>query len=558
MGRIKEVDRKRVRHDKVRTGCDQCKSRRIKCPEDGDPCRRCTIAKLTCTFTNLPKRKDSNTEVQDKSHVGLPRTRSTSDGEDWTGHWTDDLPEITWSDSSTASPNSWQTYQAITPFTQAVTSRRTSKELEAIAAVCRSPSESLYANTFETTAYEFHNHWLKHYTSPRSQIPVDIWLQRIHQHAHYFPPLRDLVVAMGSIGLSLARGDDSSTHLSVLQKGHRYTHSAINALSTTRPPTIVMLYCAWIFWQLDLIRGELATSYMHVMSAKRIAAEATTVDQIDPRELAGLFGIGAPDWFGIDMTILPDAFLPNNPPIRRKRCALVLVRNSSRDLSDMILDVSVDRTILVTDGVRNRILDVLEEARGDLEWLLRKWNADVVAAEPDPNEPEEFGPAKWEPAPMVTDAGFTGILAASTSRDASLASDSGDSPDSTSSVKRSSKRASIVSLFKRSLDMVRESRFSPKAVAEFRMYCLQFVPQIVVLVAQTDLGMRHDEFLLVSRAANFKPSQRDLVDGKPGSTIDEFHNLGTDRPVYADYLVGIESLPSVAGFSPLMPTTTVC
>ncbi|KAJ5971568.1 uncharacterized protein N7479_001486 [Penicillium vulpinum] len=46
-------------HTKSRQGCDQCKSRRVKCDEKGPPCSNCISRELSCTYLRAPSRSDS-------------------------------------------------------------------------------------------------------------------------------------------------------------------------------------------------------------------------------------------------------------------------------------------------------------------------------------------------------------------------------------------------------------------------------------------------------------------------------------------------------------------
>jgi hypothetical protein len=47
------LSRRRQFHTKVRTGCDVCKARRIKCPEQRPVCQRCEAANRICTYTEV-------------------------------------------------------------------------------------------------------------------------------------------------------------------------------------------------------------------------------------------------------------------------------------------------------------------------------------------------------------------------------------------------------------------------------------------------------------------------------------------------------------------------
>lgn len=546
MGRIKEIDRKRVRHEKVRSGCDQCKKRRIKCPE-GEPCRRCVIARLDCTYTAAIKESDDGSRGKSHGPKRIPNPsaefKSTVDGQQWTDFWLEpDAPDSTWP----------ELHHVTRPLGDPSQKQWTTEWWNASSALYKTPNDTLFTGELETSGRGFQRYWLENYTAPRSVLALPVWMERIHQRAYHFPPLRDLIIAMGSIGLSLARGDDASTHLRVLQKTQKYVEAAVLGLSTAQLPTSVMLYCAWIFWQLDLIRGNLATSYLHVMSARKIAAEAPLGGEIDEIEIKGLFGIDEPDW-GIDMSMAPDAFLPANSAAKRKERALPLIRGTWTDISTMILDVNADVTIPAEGGTKEMVLKVLEDARSDLEWLLRKWTNDLAATKRD-QMPFwlDFGPLEDSPSLSATSARpkfiQKGAYMLNTENSPSLSGTAWTPPEAlqagaypyvlnptaiaspgsalaesdyppippldelsewhifsprsgsrASSSDINTPRPSFCSLFHRALKIARDDELSGKAIATFRIHCLQFVPQLVVLVAQTDLGMRHDEFLLLSR-----------------------------------------------------------
>ncbi|CAI7583536.1 unnamed protein product [Penicillium glandicola] len=60
-------------HTKSRNGCDQCRTRRVKCDEQGPPCSNCTTRELKCTYLKVAAARRATT-----NHLTPPS--STSDG----------------------------------------------------------------------------------------------------------------------------------------------------------------------------------------------------------------------------------------------------------------------------------------------------------------------------------------------------------------------------------------------------------------------------------------------------------------------------------------------
>lgn len=533
MGRIREENRKRTQHAKVRSGCDQCKKRRIKCGEEKPSCRRCVIAKLDCDYSNVPKAKVdaleegvTNLRFYDVEHEG-------SGGFDYSGDRRSSNSSTEYGQPAAYFYFNQFTYPTPESSAKGSISDDESSSSHALSAIRRnsdtrmvkSPSPSVFEGTFESSAKEYQFHWLTHYTAPRSVIPRDVWLQRIHQHAHHFEPIRDLIVAMGSIGLSLAQGHDEKTHHGVLQRVHKYTNHAILGLgsATAKVPTIVMLYCCWMFWQLDLIRGDLVNSYLHVQSAHKIAAEAAARgDPVDEAELGGLFGSTGPI-FMIDVGVCPAAFSAKNTPLQRQRAALPLIMGTIRDLSEMILRVSTDTNIPV--DARSEIVKTLEGCRKDEEWLLFQWAGNVASDDLDgaisshdgspengngsvqtPERDEVWLMQPWqmdlrdvvemqEVAPLCSRRFQLRVQQLIPDRDIIVGCS--PKPDEPSSEYR--QHPSIIDVYEKALDLAASQGFTPEAVASFKMYALQFALQISQLVGQDDYKMRQTLLRMLER-----------------------------------------------------------
>ncbi|KAJ5827628.1 hypothetical protein N7447_004391 [Penicillium robsamsonii] len=50
-------------HTKSRNGCDQCRSRRVKCDEQGPPCSNCTTRELKCTYLKVAAARRATTHL---------------------------------------------------------------------------------------------------------------------------------------------------------------------------------------------------------------------------------------------------------------------------------------------------------------------------------------------------------------------------------------------------------------------------------------------------------------------------------------------------------------
>ncbi|KAJ5490451.1 hypothetical protein N7453_011276 [Penicillium expansum] len=62
-------------HTKSRNGCDQCRSRRVKCDEQGPPCSNCTTRELKCTYLKVAAARRVTTHLTPPSSASdVPRS----------------------------------------------------------------------------------------------------------------------------------------------------------------------------------------------------------------------------------------------------------------------------------------------------------------------------------------------------------------------------------------------------------------------------------------------------------------------------------------------------
>jgi hypothetical protein len=260
------------------------------------------------------------------------------------------------------------------------------------------------------------------------------------------------MIAVGSIGQSIARGDDPAAHEMVLLQASKYVTKSASGLSESDMPVNVLFYVIWMFWQLDLVRGYLKSSPVHIESAMRIAAQADPIE-VDQEELTGLFAMESVYW-GLDPGICPVAFDPRNDAHVRKRYATGVLQRTCGDLSDFIVEIST-KTNVVPASARPRVLKTLQRCRQDAEFLLLKWSSDL--AERAIKMGEQLPPFNDDLDP----------------------------------------RASLKPRYDRQLQAAASSNFDDRALTKFEARAVALVPQMLVVCAQDDFDMRRDQVKLM-------------------------------------------------------------
>lgn len=350
-------------------------------------------------------------------------------------------------EDSSSSPSSASSTSILA---SSATSRTSTDSLFSFSKTPQSP----YAAEAEFHAHNFMLHWFNYYTVPRSDIEPQVWTVRIPQAAFEFPSLRNLLLALGTVGSSIARGDNEEEHALALKRGARYANTAISTLASDGLPTTSMLFAAWMFWQLDLIRGNLITSPVHIISARKMAAQAPA-NQLDMDLLSGLFRIESPDE-GFDITCCPAAFDPANSPTQRKWHATRVLRRTIHDLTDMMLAVSIAHAIPAAPAAS--VAAILTSTRKEAEWLLVWWSS-------------------------------------------TLASEAGTSTSTT--VDAPNPEESLGPVVTKAYRKVVADDFSSESLLRFRARCRALMPQLVVLVAQRDLGLRQDGLKMMDAAPSW-------------------------------------------------------
>ncbi|KAJ5980991.1 hypothetical protein N7481_008289 [Penicillium waksmanii] len=67
-------------HTKSRKGCDQCRTRKVKCDERGPPCSNCTARELSCTYLKVAaaRASQSQSQSQPETPAPLPHVKAVS------------------------------------------------------------------------------------------------------------------------------------------------------------------------------------------------------------------------------------------------------------------------------------------------------------------------------------------------------------------------------------------------------------------------------------------------------------------------------------------------
>lgn len=346
---------------------------------------------------------------------------------------------------------------ASSPASENRESRTARKSSNLVLPLARTP-HSPYRGQQEIQAHDFMIHWLALQTRFRSDYGPDLYTKNIPQQAVYFPTLRNVMIALGMVGASLARADDASSHHRILRQASEYTNKTVTTLSSETVPTATLIYVVWAFWKLDLLRGNLASSTTHFEGAKAIAAQ-----DVDHDLLCALFVVPTQSWV-LDVSVCPPAFDPANKPAIRKNHAVEVLRRTPHDISELILAVSLDPT--VPPHALCQIIPILERCRSDAEWLLLQWSSDLI---------RDLGI-------NPSNTPFQDLVASSVRHSIDL-------------------RGFFPPLFMRAFVAVSHAGFAHEAVFHLEACCASFLPQFLAAVAQDDLKMRQDGVAFMNYSA---------------------------------------------------------
>ncbi|KIW29564.1 uncharacterized protein PV07_05372 [Cladophialophora immunda] len=341
---------------KTRTGCVNCKTRRIKCGEEKPSCRRCVVSRLECSY-KVPEtwffesKLDATRNFNSRS--GNPAARppppstlveftSFLDGEgDASGEDGQDKSAVSARGSHSPAVSSWA-------------------------------GPKLYRSQHECDAFQSWVTFLVRYVEPRARFPgnadpdPDIYRLVIPQIAYHSMALRDAMIACGTLVQAVQRKYAQAAYQKTMAMVLQYATRAIRELATSTRPLIEVVLTAYTFWSLDLMSCNFQSAMMHLLSALQIARQCRKALASD--ELASLFVEGMV--FNLpDPQAAPPPDIGNDPPDIRRIKAVVK------------LEVEYDRVAACTQRVtasdvpnKRETLAILDESRREVQWILSKYN----------------------------------------------------------------------------------------------------------------------------------------------------------------------------------------
>ena len=368
---------------KTRSGCVNCKARRVKCGEEKPACRRCTVSRLPCSY-KVPKtwlfdaRTDASTYDEGRPSLSTSTTLENDYGDLAGSFYTEQHKTPARVDSPT-NFNAWD-------------------------------GPRIFESQHEHYAFYTWVTFLVRHCEPRSRFPADmnpgqdVWRYVIPQIAYHSAALRGAMIACGILVQSVQRKEHGSKYEKSMAMVLRYATRAIRELASNIKPLIETVLTAYTFWSLDLMacNFQSASKYtrplktcfasstrclgfhtlahsstyleayfdcctvMHLLSALKIAHQCRKVLASD--ELASTFVHGM-------MCNLPDPEatpppeLDKDPPGVRRMKAVVKLEVEYDRVTACAQRVAVSNT-----SIKHEILPILEESRQEVQWIIFKYS----------------------------------------------------------------------------------------------------------------------------------------------------------------------------------------
>jgi hypothetical protein len=378
---------KRIFHNKVRTGCTTCKQRRVKCDEAKPTCLRCRASGKQCLgYPTLPAPKifepsseavKSTTSEAPPGQVEDDGDRRPSDGGSLISNQSSLLlPALTRRDSSRSNPESDFSFNDFSTTPLSI--------LESI-----SPG---FSSASEKYSHDFFRHWLSAYTAPRAATVPDLWTVHYPQVGSAVPAIQSVMLANGTIGMSLLRKDTPSEYEQARLAALEHVNSAITYLRTHPQPPHIITMIAWLFWLLDMAQGLFQSSTMHIESALKVGTtnlthpstpEESAIVQLlhdvtDSRAFTQSLERAYP--YTLSRTTPPRQRMAACVPLFRQTISRVLLAQLKLAFDDPPSSSSSSSPpSLLTPSDKAALLTSLRRLRRELEWLVTRWSSRICS-----------------------------------------------------------------------------------------------------------------------------------------------------------------------------------
>lgn len=359
---------KRQFHNKVRTGCDTCKKRRVKCDEAKPSCLRCRASGKQCLGYPWVSAAKHFEPSQPTSACGGRRRPSESDDND------NDNRDSSRTSRSASTPEPLLSLQRREPCYPSFADIAAAPSILAF-------SSSNFDSANEKYSHDFFRHWLCAYTAPRAETVPDLWTVHYPKVAEAIPALKDAMFANGIIGTTLLRKGTAAQYDVARLTALQHTNSAIAYLVKHPQPPNVVVMVAWLFWLLDMAQGHFASSTMHVESALKMAADLHPNSAEEEAVLQLLRDVANTREHVAALTRRYPLMLSRDTPRRTRMAAsLPLLRRAGERvvLAQLKLAFSADDgdggTGPLAANDKAVLLRSLRRLRREIEWLVRRWS----------------------------------------------------------------------------------------------------------------------------------------------------------------------------------------
>lgn len=244
------------------------------------------------------------------------------------------------------------------------------------------------------------------YSRPRTVFvgnSPDLWTMLIPQISFHANGLRLVMIACGTVALSLMRRENGEAEKESMAIMERYALRAIRNLSSLKRPLIETVVIMWTFWQLDMLCGKMKSSMMHVLSAQKFALENPSRLSSDAlaSSLVTSMTEGMPVVSELEIMMAGSNFEVAEFSIRKQ-----LVVNKLWTTYSQICECyqRIQRSECTANA---RILGMLGIIQQEIEWILSRWEEPKVYLQRLENKRLDsisgFEPSARNSSPAATD-----------------------------------------------------------------------------------------------------------------------------------------------------------
>ncbi|CZS81535.1 unnamed protein product [Fusarium graminearum] len=239
--------RQRAKTFKTRTGCKECKRRKVKCDEGKPTCNRCKAVGLTCHFP-----LSSSASFKPASNATAVVTTSTK---------------------ATSPVGTFNSYTEIVRTTSATNGGKTAT------AIPGGDTRILVVPDYVTTLFKDQTSWDMFSTflftnEQGTSLPHNTLAAITPQMAHHNPAIREMCCALGAaVGAFTAphvQGEDAEKAQQLSLMYYNRTIRAVRAAGTALESLLSVAHVAVIFMVYDMMRGDMKAATLHFDHASRL------------------------------------------------------------------------------------------------------------------------------------------------------------------------------------------------------------------------------------------------------------------------------------------------